>query len=483
MIALGAALACLPGCKDKGKDRGQTPATGEARPTAGSAGQAGAAAACPAGEKHGPLTWIEDDYAGAVACARATHRPLVIDMWAPWCHTCLSMKSTVLQDASLAPLADRFVFLAMDTDKPTNAAGVGKFPLNNWPTFFVVEPEHETVQGRWLGAASIGQLRHFLEDGATAASAAMSGQGLEPLLQKVRAADQAAVAKDAAAADRLYGEALAAAPPDWPRRSDVLVSQIAARKKTGDVGGCLDLALASAGATGNTANATDFLVWALMCAEDEKADAGKAKAVRELAVTRLGALVDDAAAPLSVDDRSDAMLNLREALAALGKVDEARAVAGRQLALLTDAAGKAPDPFAAMTYNWPRAEVHVFLDRGKELVPALEKSATDLPTEYDPPYRLAWVLFKSGDAAGAQPWIDKAIGLAYGARKVRVQSLAVDIAKARGDRAAELTARKGLVATLGGLPAGQEQPEALTKATAELAALEAAGAGSAVAAP
>ena len=464
-MASGVTAGLLAGCngKDKAADK---PAT------VGSVGSAAPKDPCPAGEAHGPLTWIEDDYAGAVACAKAKHKPLMIDMWAPWCHTCLSMKATVLADAALAPLADRFVFLSLDTDRPSSAAAVGKFPLTNWPTFFVVEPEQETVQGRWLGAASITQLRAFLKDGESAALAAMGGTGLDPLLQQVRDGDQAANRKDLAAADRAYGAALAAAPADWPRRSDVLVAQIAARYKQGDIGGCLDLALSAAGATGNTANATDFLVWALMCADDKAADAAKAKAVRELTVARLQPLIDDATAPLSIDDRADAMLNLREALAALGHTDEARAVATRQLDFLADAAGKAPDAWTAMTYNWPRAEVHVFLDRGQELAPALEKSAADLPREYDPPYRLAWVLLKSGDAAAAQPWIDKAAALAYGPRKVRVLGLAIEIAKANGNVAVERAARNALIGTLERLEPGHEQPETLAKAKAELAAMD-----------
>ncbi len=475
-VVSGVAAGLIACGKSKGKAPDQDPAKAAPGPAVatGSADPVAAAAApCPVGEKHGPLTWIEDDYPGALTCARTLNLPLMIDMWAPWCHTCLSMKTTVLVDPSLAPLADRFVFLALDTDRPTNAAAVGKFPLSNWPTFFVIEPAGETVQARWLGAASITQLRGFLKDGESAAIAAASGQGLDPLLQQVRAGDQAAVAKDLAAADRAYGEALAAAPADWPRRSDVLVAQIAARYKRGEVAGCLDLVLSSAYATGSTANATDFLVWGLMCAQDAKADPAKAKAVREQAVARLTPLIDDAAAPLSIDDRSDAMLNLREALVELGKIEEGRAVAERQLAYLADAAGKAPDAWSAMTYNWPRAEVHVFLRRGPELVPALMKSAADLPREYDPPARLAWVLLKSGQADAAQPWIEQATKLAYGPRKVRVQSLAIEIAKARGQVAVERAARVALIGTLEGLEKGHEQPEALAKAKAELAAMPA----------
>src|SRR5438094_7197587 len=75
----------------------------------------GAQSPCDKATPEGPLAWIADDYPSALACARARHIPLVIDLWAPWCHTCLSMQSTVFQDASFAKDRERFVFLALDT--------------------------------------------------------------------------------------------------------------------------------------------------------------------------------------------------------------------------------------------------------------------------------------------------------------------------------------------------------------------------------
>ena len=118
---VAAAGLALVGCKKKD----------EAKPAGGGTGSAAAAAACKGGEVKGPIAWFEDDYPAALACAKASGRPLVVDMWAPWCHTCLSMSATVLVDASLAPLADRFVWVGLDTDREINAAAVGKFALQN----------------------------------------------------------------------------------------------------------------------------------------------------------------------------------------------------------------------------------------------------------------------------------------------------------------------------------------------------------------
>ena len=144
-VAVGAlTVLALVGCKEKRR--------GDQRGTGGSSGTgsgvSSATGPCTGTKAHGPLSWFEDDYAAALACAKATQRPLVIDMWAPWCHTCLSMQTTVLKDASLQPFADRFVFLAIDTDREVNAATVARLPLQNWPTFVVLSPEDEAVQER-----------------------------------------------------------------------------------------------------------------------------------------------------------------------------------------------------------------------------------------------------------------------------------------------------------------------------------------------
>lgn len=466
-ILFVAALAAVTGgCKDKGKAKGGGAPAGD-KP----------AAACAGGDKKGPLTWYEDDYPAALACAKSTGRPLVVDMWAPWCHTCLSMSATVLVDPSLAPLADRFVWVALDTDRDVNAAVVARFALQNWPTYFVLAPRTESIAGRWLGAASVAQFRQFLKDGETAAAALDGGATLDPLVALVRAGDVAATGKDFAAAVASYGEALAKAPADWPRRADVLVAQLAALAKAKDTAACLAAGQAGAEQTGASANATDFLVWANVCADADDADPAAAKAMREQTVAVLGKLKADAAAPLSADDRSDLMLNLREALDKLGRADEAKAIAAEQAAFLDDAAAKATDPRVAMTFNWHRAEVYVYLGKPADIVAALEASATALPDEYDPPYRLAWVYVKAGKLPEAKRWIDQAMTKAYGPRKVRVANLAVEIAKGLGDPAGERAARDALIATLAALPTEVAQPEALERAKAERAAMDAVDGG------
>ena len=220
---------------------------------------------------------------------------------------------------------------------------------------------------------------------------------------------------------------------------------------------------------GDAAVASDFLVAAMMCAEERKDDVA-VKPLREAAVVAWQRLLAQSK-ELSVDDRSDAMASTRETLDKLGDTTGAKALAEAQKTLLDDAAAKAPTPLAAMTYNWPRAEVYVYLKQPLDLVPALEKSAKDLPTEYDPRARLGWLYLQAKDYANATKWTDDALKLVYGPRKGRVLTIRADIAAAQHDAAAEKKYREQAVAVYAGLPKGQEAPEALAKAKEALAKL------------
>jgi thioredoxin-like negative regulator of GroEL len=476
MIACALALLACGRSPERGRDEPAMQAGARPRPAAGEAtlatGAAPASDPCAAAELHGPLRWFHDDYAAALACARAANKPLFIDDWAPWCHTCLSMKHTVFLDPGLAPVADRFVWLAIDTDRPENAEAVGKFPPQVWPTFYVVAPADESVQGRYLGAASLEQFREFLHHGQ---QAFLESQGAalaeDSLLGRVRAGDRANTAGDFQAANAAYTAALAMAPPDWPRRPDVLVALISARYRSGDHDGCVALAEVEADRTGRSSSAADFTYYAASCA-GKIADRGRARRLRERLATRLAEVLDDAGAPLAVDDRSEGLRVLREIRAELGDAAGARKLAERQRALLDKAWAEAPTPFAAMTYAWPAAEVYVYLGEGQKLLPALQKLEAELPRQYDPPARLAWVHFRIGALDAALSAAGRALDLAYGPRKAYVQALIADIHAERDDHASEIAARKAVVAIYEALPEGQKRPAALADARAALADAE-----------
>src|SRR5262245_52182088 len=47
------------------------------------------------------LPFIHDDYAKAIAEAKAKHLPVFVEAWAPWCHSCRSMQAYVFTDEKL----------------------------------------------------------------------------------------------------------------------------------------------------------------------------------------------------------------------------------------------------------------------------------------------------------------------------------------------------------------------------------------------
>ena len=415
---------------------------------------------CAIGEAEGPITWIHDDYPRALACARQKKLPLVLDLWAPWCHTCLSMQSTVFMDASFAAARTKFVFASLDTDKESNARALGKLSISAWPTFYVLGDD-ESVLAHWVGAESTAQFHEFLDAGDHALAGGKAAGDAHLL-----SAQRALAVKDLATADTELEAAYKATP-----RGEVLNDWILTKWKRKDVDGCLALAEQDMGATGNTSVASDFNVTAMACAEAAAKDKPeRVKALREKAVARWKELLADGSSPMSADDRSDAMASERETLEALGRKDEAKKVAEAQLAMLDAAAAKATTPMAAMTYNWPRSEVYVYLGRALELVPALEKSAKDLPKEYDPRARLGWLYYKAGKQDLAAKWTDQALELVYGPRRARLLGQRADIAKAAGDATTERTYREQAVQAWQNLPPEQASPENLERAKQALEA-------------
>lgn len=427
--------------------------------------------ACAKAEVKGPIAWIEDDYASALACAREKKVPLVLDLWAPWCHTCLSMQTTVFTDPAFSADATTFVFAALDTDREVNAEAVDKFAPSAWPTFYVIGND-EAVLARFIGAASVAQFRDFMASGAKAAAG--GGAAAEA---HVLGAQRALAKKDFTTADEELTAALAAMPEGWPRRDELLNMLVMVKSKRGDTAACLAIAEKYMDAAGNNALATNFISMADGCAEKAMGDAAlkdRAVALRARGIARWQAILADTSAPLSVDDRVEALGYLRDALDAAGKPDEAKQVAEQSRALVDDAFAKAKAPLAKMTFIWPRADVYAYLGRPLDLVADYEALAKQLPTEYDPPARLGWLYLKAGKLAEAATWTDKAVALVYGPRKGRVLAQRAEIAKAAGDKATEKSYREQAVKLWESLPAGQQSPENLERAKQALAAVDAA---------
>jgi tetratricopeptide (TPR) repeat protein len=463
-----AALVLLvAACQRDPRDPREAPAKAPPAPAPATA-KAPTAPTAPVLAERGPLTWIHDDYPAAEAKARAAGLPIFVDDWAAWCHTCISMQETVLRDPALAPFADRFVWLALDTEKTSNAAIVARYPPEAWPTFFVLSPDG-TLQSRHVGAASIVQLREMLLAGErghletkVAGNEVAAG---DPMLD-VRLGDRAAAAGDNAAAAAAFARALAAAPADWPRAPEVMTRMAVALNRAGDQAACGALwKQRDRLKPGATASAADFAAIVSECLE------AAPPAERRAGRVALLEMVDDVlAAPhaaLSADDRSDALRIQREMARSTGDEAAARRYAEAQREVLDAAVAAAPSAWMASTYNLGLLELYVYLGRGAEIVPLIEKNVAALPTEYDPPYRLASLLLELGRFDEGIAAAKKSLELVDGPRRGIVLRKLAALYHGKGDHVAELEAKEDALAALLALPPSR------SRTTGERAAREA----------
>jgi thiol-disulfide isomerase/thioredoxin len=368
---------------------------------------------------HEVLPFVHDDYPRALAEARKRKKPIFVDSWAPWCHSCLSMKSYVFTDPALAPLADRFVWLAIDTERDSNAAFVAKFTHEALPTLWLVDPETEQVIWRWTGTLTVAELRD-------------------------------ALTKDAKESDTPV------------RAAHDRVMQLA----KGDEAACAKLALAEAKTLARGTPRADVIATGLECAVSSKL----AVETEELASLALkDATATDA--PLLADDRSALFEAVVETKKALGDAPAVKATAERWAAFLEGEASKAKTPAARAVFDAHRLGAYLALGQPERAVPMLEQSERDFPDDYNPPARLAraHLEMKNLDAAAAA--VERARTRVYGPRIMRVLAMAADIAKARGDRAAERKALEEALARTekATLTAGQKKVrDGLAKRLSEL---------------
>ncbi len=414
------------------------------------------------------MTFLEDDYPGALAAAREADKPIVVMMWARWCHSCLSMHHEVLPDPGLEVVADRFVWLKIDTDKEVNAPVLERLSIEVWPTFYVIGPD-ETIHARLTSAASVEQFRDFLLEGERAYGDAQLQAGelesAEPLYH-ARVGDRALAKNEYQAAREAYERALELAESSWVRRPDVLLSYMHATMRAGDAEDCAEVARAHIEDTGLSSSAVRFGLYTRWCGEGQ-VDHDARLELLELADGRLRGLLEGEH-QLTADDQSNALRTRRSIQLALGHDDAARELANRQRDLLDRAAEQAIGPYAASSYSGPRAEVYAFLGETDVLLPKLIDLAEALPGEYDPPYRVAWLAYQARDLETASTWAERSLALSYGPRKGSVLELLAEIHEEAGDEEAEREILQRLVAHLDSLPEHQKHPRQKAEARARL---------------
>jgi MFS transporter, Spinster family, sphingosine-1-phosphate transporter len=369
-----------------------------------------------------PLPFVEDDYGRALAAAKASHRPLFVDAWAPWCHSCMSLRSFVFPRPAMQKKRERFVWLAVDTDKPENAAFVSKFEASVLPTLWVIDPETETPLLKWPGTLTAEELAALLDEVADAYAA--GGEALARLRSGATSRN----------------------------RDRIVEAEILGLAEAKDHAACATRAAEETGRLQSaTARADVAVTGASAAIELAPASAVRSATLPKL-VAALEAIAADRKLPLVADDRS----GVYEALVAALKAEPATArralpVARAWADFLEAEAAKAPDPVARAVFDPHRLGAYLELGEPERAIPMLEASARDLPRDYNPHARLARAFLELKRYDDAVAAVDRALRLAYGSRKLKIHLLKADILAKKNDRAAEKAALEQAIADAGGL--------------------------------
>ena len=416
----------------------------------------------------GPLHIIEDDYPAALAQARKLHKPLFVDFGASWCHTCLSMQRTVMRDPGLKPVADAVVWAAVDTEKDSSKALVDKFPLDVWPTFLILNPDDETVLGRWLGAASVADFRSFVQQGAAAWKARR--KPATPAAAAQRAGDEARLRGDFPACAQAYARAVQLSRPEDPQRPErlSLYENALHKLRTPEAARtCVKVGLDELDNTGDTAIVADFISLAGACASSLPKDDPEVARLRVKSIQRLSVLLARSDAPLSADDRSDAYATLMELLDEAGRHGDAVMFARKRAAVLEEAAAKASDATQASTYDPHRTDTYLYLhepEKAEKLLAAREK---EMPDDYNPSARLARVLLELHQLPEAEAAVDRALSkMTRGSRRVGILGLKERILAAAG-KPVQGVLREQLE-VMRSLPQSQRNPDSEARVEAKL---------------
>jgi len=417
---------------------------------------------------NGGLPFIEDDYATAVAMAKKSKVPLFIDAWAPWCHTCVFMKEHVFNRPELLANGQRYVFLSIDTEKEKSAPFLQKYPIDVWPTLLVVDPAKETVVLKWLGSATVEQLNKLLDDGEKAMKVATQAKGSAE--QKLAQADRLYGEKKLPLAITAYRDALKLMKEDHPRRARTVESLLTVLSQSKASKDCVDVTLAEAPKLPRGPSYLNAVYLGLSCQasadakEPWKLDAGEQLyALGEDALTTEGVLADD---------RSGLYEAMVDFLTEKGDKKGSTVLAKAWLDFLEAEAAKAPTPAARAVFDPHRLSAALASGQPQRVVAALTKSEAELPTDYNPPARLAVAYRELGRPDEALTAADRALGKAYGPRKVRVMETKASILAKKGDVAAQKQLLTDAATYAKALPAGQRNDKTIARLEGQVSKLK-----------
>jgi thioredoxin-like negative regulator of GroEL len=369
----------------------------------------------------------------ALAQAKKTHTPVLLDFGAPWCYSCYFMLTHVLNGPEWTALEARTVVAEVDADSPDGAAWMRKLQIKALPAYVVLNEDGDEL-GRILaeqprskfypaidkilaGSHTLDQLKANAAKGSAEAIATVLGSyearkegqaGLEwyaslPQAVRTRTAKNAPIALglDRLALDR------AMKAKDNPAAIDA-----AKRALAGDIG-C----------------ERPYVVDEMLEASEKMPEAERKPmlAAQKPALDKLLAEQIFVAKPSCADQRSS-VITTADVDAAIGDAKAETAVLDRVIDTVRKQLGEdlGKDRNAA-------DNLRVYLIRAKrmdELDALYPKLIAAYPDDYVYPYRFGKSLLERDKPAAALPLLEQAADKAYGENRLAVASVRVKALKA-----------------------------------------------------
>lgn len=393
--------------------------------------------------------FIEDDYAKALKQAKAQKKLLFVDAWAPWCHSCIAMKEQVFPRPAFAAFEREVVFASIDTEKSKNAAFLAKFPVEVWPTLLFIEPQKETVVLKWLGSVDENQMRGLLESVRKGPRA-------------LREADEALGAGGSEAAAQKYRAALT----DTEGKTRTVLSMLSALSLSGKPEACAKESIEQLPLFTSAQERVSALTWGLNCALDMAEGEQKRATLSTLASEGAKALSLSGVLP----DDTSGLYEMLVAERALAQDDASAQQLGAQwLSFLETEAAKATTPASRAVFDAHRVAAALVSKQAEKMVEPLLRSEKELPSDYNPPARLALVYRELGKLNEGLHAVQRALGKCKeGPRKLRLFEIKASLQEKKGDDAGRTRTLKAALTYARALPRSQVSEKRIAALEAQL---------------
>lgn len=361
------------------------------------------------------------------------------------------MRAFVFTDAKLERHAGRFVWLSMNTEETSAGPFLEKYPVDSWPSFFIIDPKTERVALKWPGSATVPQLERLLDDGERALKGAAKGPDAQ-----LAAEDQAFAQGRYEEAARLGAQLAAKAPRDWPGRGRAVEVWILSLYELKQWEACARTALQERDQLPRTPVYVDAVSLGLSCAGELPKEApARAGLIAPLEKTA-SELVAKRDVAIAADDYSglfESLVDLREDR---GDAEGARALAEMWARYLEGEAAKATTPEGRAVFDPHRMTAYLKLKQPEKALAMLQESQQALPDDFNPPARMAATLKEMGRYPEALAAADRALGLARGPRRLRIYSSRAGIQQKQGDLQGARKTLDDALAFAGTLPKAQQ---------------------------